>query len=574
MAPVTAEPVSEPQEGPSEGLAELLATFTPEEIQEALDGLPDDYVQQILADIGSLTSAQTLAQIPPSPIEQARVLDAMFIARPHLVHLAARLAQAVADVEAGKDRRLLVSMPPRMGKSTLISLFLIVWILRKHPGWKIMLTSHGERLATTWGRQIRRIASSNTDLGIRLASDAGAASEWETIQGGGVVSRGLAGDMTGRGAKVMVIDDPHKGFVEVQSEVHRQMVWDTWVGTLQPRLEPPSLVIVVMTRWHDDDFAARLLSREWEGNPEDWEEIRLPAIAEEADPIGRLPGEPLLSPLLPDETQAEALARWEQVKQDVGTHAFAALYQQRPSRAKGTIFDPSWFRYWTLDPSLLPDDGSDRVVLLDPNELNGRWLDSWDCAFKDTSDSDYVVAQRWCKSGVQRYLLWQMRSRLSFSGTQDAMKGEWADPNWRWGLRVNRRLVEDKANGTAVIDTLNRTVTGIHPVNPTNSKTSRAYAVTPECQAGNVVLPHPSMPGFEWVLDLLHELSNFPKASHDDQTDALSQALFDMSDLGHASITTPDQATNSRVPQIPAVAYLLGQRAPTRQRPGQPGFRR
>lgn len=568
------EGLSEPQEGISESLADLLGTFSREEIAEALEGLPDAYVASIMADINSLSSGEELAEIPDSPIQQAAALDALFISRPHLAYLAARLVQAIQDVENGINRRILVSMPPRAGKSTLISLFLIVWILRKHPAWKIMLTSHGERLATTWGRQIRRIAVGNPDLGIHIAPDAGAAAEWETVQGGSVISRGIAGDLTGRGAKVLIIDDPHKGFVEVQSEAHRNMVWDWWTGTAQPRLEPPALVIVVMTRWHQDDLAGRLLSREWEGNPDDWEQIRLPAIAEENDLIGRAPGEPMLSPLIPDETLEQATARWEQVKRDIGTMAFSALYQQAPSPAKGIVFDTSWFRYWTLDPSLLPEDPEDdRVVLLNPADLQGRWLDSWDCAFKDTSDSDYVVAQRWCRSGAQRYLLWQMRARMSFTATVSSMSGEWADPNWHWGMRVNRRLVEDKANGTAVIDTLKRTITGLHPINPTNSKISRAYSVTPECEAGNVVLPHPSMPGYEWVLDLLHELANFPKGSHDDQTDALTQALSDMSDAGMGQVVTPEQGTQQRTPAIPAAAALIGTRVPDR-RYSQPGYRR
>lgn len=567
---MSAELVPEPQEGLDDDLVSLLTQFSPDELAEALDGLPDVYIQEALSNIGSVTAGD-VTEIPDSPLGQAAALDSLFVSRPHLVYLAQRLVQAIQDVEAGVSRRLLVSMPPRMGKSTMISIFFIIWLLRKHPEWGVILTSHGERLATKWGRQVRRIAVGNPDLGIHLAPDAGAASEWETVQGGGVVSRGRAGDLTGRGAKVLVIDDPHKGFVEVLSEVHRDTVWDWWTGTVQPRLEPPSLVIVVMTRWHEDDLAGRLLSREWEGNPDDWEQIRFPALAEEADVIGRSPGEPLLSPLIPDETPEQAVARWEQVRRDVGTMAFSAIYQQSPNPAKGTIFQTDWFRYWTTDPSLITDPDSDRVVLLDPSTLQGKWIDSWDMAFKDNKDSDYVVAGRWCRSGADRYLIWSIRERLSFTQTVDRMN-EWSNPYFQFGNKVGRRLVEDKANGTAVIDTLTRTLSGIIPVNPTNSKLARASSVTPECESGHVVLPHPSMPGYEWVLDLLHELANFPKGTHDDQVDMFSQALFDLSDAGMGMITNP-MSHASRAPVIPAAAQLLGGRGTAPSPRSRPRYR-
>src|SRR5699024_4690631 len=141
----------------------------------------------------------------------------------------------------------------------------------------------------------------------------------------------------GRGARVLVIDDPHKDFVDAHSATFRAAIWDWWLAVAQTRLEPPSLVIVIMTRWHEDDLVGRLLSKEYEGDPAAWERIRLPALADtENDPIGRELGEPLLSPLF-TETREQAVERWAETRTAVGEYVWSALYQQSPSPAKGAI---------------------------------------------------------------------------------------------------------------------------------------------------------------------------------------------------------------------------------------------
>lgn len=521
--------------------------MTVEELRARVRGLSDEQIRDMVA--GLPTGAQLLllnetgnqqVTIPPGPAEQAVELDPDFVTRPHLSYLSERLTQAVRDVEAGTSRRLLVNLPPRTGKSTLCTQYAPLWMLRQHPDWPIALVSHEDRLTTLWGRQVRRWIEQHPHLGLTVAPDAGAASEWQTTEDGGVVARSLRGSITGRGAKVMVIDDPIKDFVEAHSENTRQAVWDWWLSTGQTRLEAPYLVLVVMTRWHQDDFAGRLTSTEHEGNPGDWEVIRFPALAEsppedqDTDSIGRVEGEPLLSPL------TDEVPDWHQVRADIGTYSFSAMYQQSPSPAKGIIFDPSWWRYWTTDPSKATEDG--RVVYLDPHELaadkKARWLDSWDMAFKGTDGSDYVVGQRWAKKGANRYLIHQSRARRTFTQTL-ALMHEWADlDRGPVGTAVtHEHLVEDKANGTAVIDTLKDQIAGLIPVNPTDSKEARARSVTPEVESGNVYLPHPTDPGMEWVTDFLDEARNFPRSTHDDQIDGGTQALrrFREERRGHVS---------------------------------------
>lgn len=504
-------------------LLRLAQGLEPEEIAALVADLPEPAVAALLDVLGTTETKRVL-----TPLAQALAVDPGYRARAHLEYVSNVVAEAVADVERGISRRLIIEMPPRSGKSTLCTQHTPAWILREHPSWPIALVSHDPSLAVSWGRQIRRWVEGGQVGDVSIAPDAGAVSEWQTTAGGWVLSRSTRGSLTGRGAKVMLIDDPHKDFVEAHSEAERQRVWDWWLSVAQTRLEPPSLVIVVMTRWHEDDLVGRLLSDKYEGDPDEWVVVRIDAVAEDEDDVlGRAPGEPLISPLL-DETPEEAAERWEAVKRAVGSYVWSALYQQRPAPASGSIFDTSWWRYWTTDPGRVTPDG--RVVLLPDIGHGSVQVESWDMAFKDTKASDYVVGQRWARIGPNRFLLAQVRGRWTFTETLRQVQ-EFADP------LVPTRLVEDKANGTAVLDTLRDVLDGLIAVNPRDGKEARARAVTPEVEAGNVFLPHPSET--VWVSDLLSELRNFPHDAHDDQVDALTQALMRLRIAGGGQITVP-----------------------------------
>lgn len=530
-------------------LADLLGDLSPEEIEAAVRRMSPDEAQAVL----DATNEDPLL-MPPTPLAQARVLDPGYRVRDHLDYLSDRLTAAIAKVEQGTSQYMVVSMPPREGKSQLTSVYLPAWILHKHPEWPIGLISHDPSLAVKWGREVRALLEEKASLlGVKLAKDAGAAGEWLTTEKGGVLSRSVGQSITGRGFKVLIVDDAVKDFADAHSPVKREALWDWWLHNASTRQDGPWLVVFIGTRWHEDDVIGRLLSDEYDGDPDQWENIQFPAIAEDADVLGRKPGEPLLSPLL-DETQTEALKRWAQLKRSVGSYAWNALYQQHPSPAKGEIFNSDWWRFWTRNPANVTDDG--KVVLLDEEALRrAMWLDSWDCAFKATTSSDYVVGGRWAQVAANRYLMHQERARLSFTKTLARMLvwSDKANPSTPYAELVHLRLVEDKANGTAVIDTLTDRVPGMVPVNPTESKEARARAVTPECEAGNVFLPYPQDPGHEWVTDLLSELREFPHGRHDDQVDALTQALQRMRTPVQASVVVPGdvaQLPNQRRGQV------------------------
>jgi len=520
-----------------------------------------------------------------TPAALAASMPDGFVMRDHLRHLSDRLAAAMERVEGGEDAYVAVSMPPRLGKSFLGSVHFPVWCLHRHPDWPLMLLSHDPTLATGWGRDIRRaVEEHGPELGLRLAPDAGAARDWEIDRdleeygpgrrgGAPVVARSVRESVTGKGAKVMVLDDIVKDFAEAHSPTSRQFVWDWWKANSRSRLHHPALVLVIGTRWHEDDFIGRLLSDEHEGDPGKWEVISFPALAEdpeEEDPVtgrpygpdalGRAAGEPLLSPLAPGETREQALARWAEDREAVGTYAWNALYQQRPRPAKGSIFDNDWWGYWR------PGDWDD------PEGFFERRATSWDCAFKGTEDSDWVVGQEWGLRGASRYLLRQVRRRMTFTETLAEMRDFILGPVTRVlgpddalgpgeaaylervdgaEARVARgphsgahaHVVEDKANGTAVLDVLRQEIPGMVPYSPgTNSKEARARAASPQIESGQVYLPALA----EWLPDYLSEFRAFPSGAHDDQVDCTVQLLLRERDGGGVQVQSTAGAQVSR----------------------------
>lgn len=490
--------------------------------------------------------------MPRTPLEQAQMLDPAFVSLPHVQYLSNRLTVAMEDVFVRrKNRFMVVSMPPRSGKSELTSVYMPAYVLNHHPDWKIGLLSHSPYLATSWGRRVRGMVEDNPEmLGTTIAPDAGAASNWETSDGGQVISRSIPGQkLTGLGFKVIFADDLVASIAAAHSKADREAIWNSWQADVLTRLEGPYLVVVVGTRWHEDDIIGRLLNPEFNVDMGEIEVIRFPAVAEENDVLGREPGDPLFSPVMPDESREDALARWQKTRRSVGEYVWSALYQQRPSPSQGSIFDMDQLRFWTKNPehqSLTVEGKPDprgKVVLFDPAEhAHDRWLDSWDCTFKGTETSDFVVGQRWVRSGPNRYLIAQQRGRWNFTETLARMN-QWSTERSSalnpYGSHVHERHVEEAANGAALIEVMKDKVAGVKPINPRMSKEARARAVTPEIETGNVFLPNPSEPGNEWVNDLLSELRNFPNDVHDDQVDALTQALNGFRQSGTGSVSVP-----------------------------------
>ena len=423
----------------------------------------------------------------------------------HMAHTK-YLSERLQDIADGEQKHLIVEMPPRSGKSITITETFPSYYIGRNPDKRVITAAYSEGLARKFGRLNRNklMEFGGNIFGVSLSKDNGTATNWGIDNGvGGMLATGVGGSITGEGADCMIIDDPIKNNEEAQSQTMRDKVWDEWETTLSTRLHKGASVIVVMTRWHEDDFVGRLLER----SPYEWERIRMPAIAEDDDDLlGREIGASLAPELGYDEEWAELK------KKEVGSKTWASLYQQRPSASEGNIFNRNWWQYYES----LPRFFDEQVI-------------SWDLTFKDNKDNDYVVGQVWGRKGADYYLIDQVRDKMDFPTTVTAVRNL-ANKY----PRAMAKLIEDKANGPAVIATLKREVNGIIPVNPQGSKVARAQAVTPVIESGNVFLPKHK----EFSYDLIEEAAAFSSGKHDDMVDSMSQALSRLANKRQAGISS------------------------------------
>lgn len=427
--------------------------------------------------------------------------------------ICAELDAFLAAVHARQSPRLMLCMPPRHGKSELASRRFPAYVFGRFPDMSIIGTSYSADLSSRLNRDVQRVIEQPEYEAIfpetRLS-----AKNIRTVASGNYLrnsdlfeivnhkgsyrSAGVGGGITGMGGDILIIDDPFKDRAEADSPTIRRKVWEWYTSTLYTRLAPGGGILVINTRWHMDDLSGRLLEAARTGEGDQWRVVNFPAIAEEDEPHRRR-GEALH----PERYPLEQLAA---IRTAIGTRDWEALYQQHPTPDGGNIFKAEWLRFWL--PKDLPEKFDQMVI-------------SWDMTFKDGDDTDYVVGQVWGRKGADRYLLDQVRARMGFTDTLAAFRAL-AD---KWP-QATRKLVEDKANGPAVIDSLRHHVSGIIPVEPDGSKTARAHAVTALFEAGNVHIPHPQ--ACAWASDYVAELTQFPGAAHDDQVDATTQALRDM----------------------------------------------
>lgn len=413
------------------------------------------------------------------------------------------LDEFLLAVAQKKAPRLMITMPPRHGKSEIASRRFPAYALGRFPDLSIIATSYSADLASRMNRDVQRTMMDekyqllfpdsrlpNPKEGIRT-------SDFFEIAGrrGVYRSAGVGGGITGMGGDIILIDDPFKDRASADSATIRENIWDWYTSTLYTRLSPGGGLIIINTRWHTDDLSGRLLTDSETGSGDKWRVVNFPAIAE-ADEEHRKAGEAL-------HPQRYPLEQLHKIRAAIGSRDWEALYQQHPTPEGGTIFKSEWLRYWT--PATLPAK-FDTVIM------------SWDMTFKDGDGNDFVVGQVWGRLKGNFYLLDQHRERMGFVATLAAFKAQAA----KWP-QASRKLVEDKANGPAVIDTLKSTLWGILPVEPDGSKVARAHAVTAMFESGNVYLPDPQ--AFPWVHQYITELTQFPSVAHDDQVDATTQAL-------------------------------------------------
>lgn len=409
------------------------------------------------------------------------------------------ISQKLADVEAGRIRRLLINVPPRSGKSLLASIAFPAFVLGRNPTRRVICASYSGDLAAKFARECRAlmlhpayrqlfpatvIAGKNTEA------------ELETAHGGFRYSTSVGGTLTGRGGNFIVIDDPAKPD-EAMSASARDRVWDWYTGTLGSRLDNKAedAIIVVMQRLHVDDLSGKLLEQEG------WEHLSLPAIATEEQELdignGRIRVRKAGDVLDPGREPLDVL---ERVRNELGSATFEAQYQQQPVPEEGGLVQWSWFGTYDAPPR---QDSYDIFLI------------SWDTALKDREVNDYSVGiTGLVKPDNRVFILDVVRERMEFPALLRRVQE----------VSQKRRpavtLIEDMGSGTVLLQSLPAHVLKI-PMRPIHDKVVRLHAVSPRIEAGQVYLPARA----PWLDTFKRELLSFPKSGHDDQVDAFTQLL-------------------------------------------------
>ena len=424
--------------------------------------------------------------------------------------------------ERGEIKRLMVFMPPGTGKSELVSRRLPAWIFGRHPDTFVMGASYSASLIQDMSLDVQRIMSSDEYKeifpNVRLPTDKRqddslekkrmTAEVFELLGHSGYYKcAGVGGSITGKRFFYGIIDDPVRGRKDAESKTFRDTTYNWYINDFYTRrLNNDARILITLTRWHQEDLAGKLLENA-ANNPEldPWTVLRLPMVAENEnnpdDP--RACGEVLWPERFGDASEVE------KIKIEAGSYVWSSMYQQSPTVSGGNVFNRGWFdedHWYPLNPL---------EQALNMQEI----IMSWDCTFKEGDDKDYVVGQVWGRKGADKFLLDQVRGQWSINTTLSEMKRLSA----KWP-QASRKMIEDRANGPAVISLLKHEISGIVPVSPgQDSKLTRALAAAPEIEAGNVYLPRPKYA--PWLHDLVSELCDFPSGKHDDQVDALTYAL-------------------------------------------------
>lgn len=500
--------------------------ITPDTIRQLRPHMtPDEWfeVERLISEIS----------LPPMPFDEF-VREAWHVVEPHVPYMHNWHIDAITDhlqaVVWGQIKNLIINIPPRHMKSTLVSVMWQPWVWTFRPWSQWLFFSYSRELSTRDNTQARRILRSpwyrqNFGHVFDFVGDQNLKTSFKNDQGGHRIARGVHGS-TGEGGDFIVGDDLLAAG-DRHSDAKRGRANDFWSTTVATRRNNPktAATVIICQRLHAHDIVGYLQEKQAEGG-EQYEMLVIPAEHEQRKKPTMIGWQ--------DPRKARGDLLWpgrfprkeiDLLKQDLGGEQAAAQLQQRPSPAQGQIFKVYWLKFWQPAGSNLPPvrlqlaDGRWHAVKARdlPHRMTER-IQSWDMAFKGTDHSSFVCGQVWGRDRADRYLLDQVHDRLDFTQTLQAVLDlTSAHP------KAKAKLVEDKANGPAVINTLKRQIPGLIPVSPMGDKVARAHAVTPAIEAGNVYLPHPHVA--PWVSDLIAELTMFPNSPNNDQVDALTQAL-------------------------------------------------
>jgi len=477
---------------------EVLESVSLKDIPSILHLLNEDQQAKLLEDLEKLDKlkGKELAQIKFMPFVR-RVWPAFIAGKHH-----SDMAEAFERVAAGTCKRLIINMPPRHTKSEFASYLLPAWFLGRFPHKKVIQTSHTAELAVGFGRKVRNLVDTEVYKsifpGVGLQSDSKAAGRWATNKGGDYFAIGVGGAVTGKGADVLIIDDPHSeqeaALAESNSDVYDK-TYEWYTSGPRQRLQPGGAIIIVMTRWSKKDLTGQVVKAAAQRDTENWEVIQFPAILDD--------GEPLWPEFWP-------LKQLEALRDELPSNKWQAQYMQTPTSEVSAIVKREWWKIWEHE---------------DPPPCNFI-IQSWDTAFLKTERSDYSAQTTWGVfykdndvgvSSANIILLNSFKKRMEFPELKQKAYEDFKE--WQ----PDSLIVEAKASGAPLVFELRAMGIPVQEFTPSkgNDKIARLNAVADIFASGRVWVPDT-----RWGEELVEEVASFPSGEHDDLVDSMTQALL------------------------------------------------
>jgi predicted phage terminase large subunit-like protein len=472
---------------------------------------------EVRAKIGELIAART--EITTTAQAKTDFMTYVNYVWPNFIHGAhhKKMAAAFERVARGECKRLIINMPPRHTKSEFASYLLPAWFLGNYPDKKVIQTSHTAELAVGFGRKVRNLVDSDVykDIfpGVALQSDSKAAGRWATNKGGDYFAIGVGGAVTGKGADLLIIDDPHSEqeatLAETNAEVYDK-TYEWYTSGPRQRLQPGGAIVVVMTRWSKKDLTGQVLKSAAQRSGEEWEVIEFPALL----PSGR--------PLWPEFWSLKELSA---LKSELPNGKWMAQYMQQPTSDVSAIIKREWWKIWE-------DDDPPPCEFL---------IQSWDTAFLKTERSDYSACTTWGvfykpdDTGLNQaniILLNAIKKRMEFPELKKRAYDEYKE----WD--PDALIIEAKASGAPLVFELRAMGIPVQEYTPSrgNDKIARLNSVADIFASGLVWVPNT-----HWAEELVEEVASFPSGEHDDLVDSTSQALMRFRRGGFIKLATDEQ---------------------------------
>ena len=491
--------------------------MTPQQVQQIRAKIPHMSVYEKTETLELLDELEKRKERRKAEKEFIKFVKAMwpeFIEGRHHI----KMAEAFQEVAEGKTKRLIINMPPRHTKSEFASYLLPAWFLGRFPNRKIIQTSHTAELAVGFGRKVRNLVGSDQYKEVfptvHLQSDSKAAGRWNTNVGGDYFAIGVGGAVTGKGADLLIIDDPHSEQEAVIAETNPEVydkVYDWYTSGPRQRLQPGGSIVVVMTRWAKRDLTGQVIKASAQYGGDEWKVIEFPAILPSGNPVW------------PEFWVKEEL---ETLKTQLPVSKWQAQYQQSPTSEEGALIKREWWRIWEQDKP----PPCDFII------------QSWDTAFLKTNRADYSACTTWGvfnrededtgRTVPNLILLDAYRKRMEFPELKIKAQEHYVD--WE----PDALIIEAKAAGAPLVFELRAMGIPVSEFTPTrgNDKIARVNAVTDLFASGAVWAPDT-----RWAQEVVEETASFPAGEHDDYVDSTTQALLRYRQGGFIKLGTDEE---------------------------------